>query len=350
MKRKNNHIGLYKHLSKQELLEYHNGVLGNDEMYRLELHLNECELCSDALDGIALHKSPEVVFDTLNKEILPKKEKAFTLNYMAIAASISLIALFSLSYWLFTKSTSEQNIALNTPEQKQDVSEEVVSEADKVTALSEKSEEQIIDPVVDESAIVDSPTPTIASVEKESPKPEFDDKQKPIIANRAVQGAGKDVEEIDADMELAQEDESETIVEEIAEVTSDGQDNLGAVTQAAPSAARAAKKTSLQPSPTLKDQKEPTPIGGMNALKNHISSNLTYPKQAIDNKIKGTVVLEVTVFKNGAIKNIVVVKDVGYGCDAEATRLITVGPKWTPKVENGVAVEAKRQVKVKFKN
>ncbi|MCF6360673.1 MAG: hypothetical protein L3J29_07915, partial [Cyclobacteriaceae bacterium] len=114
MKAHKNHIDLYKHLTQTELIDYSKGVLGNDEMYRLELHLNECELCSDALDGITTINNPKEILASINAEILPSKKDTFALNYMAIAASIALIAVLSLSYWLITKPTQIDTVAVNS--------------------------------------------------------------------------------------------------------------------------------------------------------------------------------------------------------------------------------------------
>ena len=71
MKKNNNHTDIYTHLTQEELLEYNRGVLGNDEMYRLELHLNECELCSDALEGVEVIKQPEQILESINTQIIP---------------------------------------------------------------------------------------------------------------------------------------------------------------------------------------------------------------------------------------------------------------------------------------
>jgi hypothetical protein len=43
-----------QHLTHEELVEYNQGNLSNKEMHRLELHLIDCELCNDALDGLTM--------------------------------------------------------------------------------------------------------------------------------------------------------------------------------------------------------------------------------------------------------------------------------------------------------
>ena len=41
-----------QHLTQEELVEYNQGTLSNKEMHRLELHLIDCALCNEALEGI----------------------------------------------------------------------------------------------------------------------------------------------------------------------------------------------------------------------------------------------------------------------------------------------------------
>ena len=42
-----------KHLSNDDLLKYHRGLFSDEEHGILENHIKQCELCSDALKGIA---------------------------------------------------------------------------------------------------------------------------------------------------------------------------------------------------------------------------------------------------------------------------------------------------------
>ncbi len=344
MKKDNKHINLNTHLSEQELLEYNNGVLGNNEMYRLELHLNECALCSDALEGIAYIKNSNEILRAVKNEILPKEKKVIKINYMAIAASVTLIAVFGLTYWLLTNTSNKQNLAENTPSEKE-VIEPPTEDVKGFSAINEEPEEVTNEIVIAEPAKNESPIANISSIQKDAPKLKTDDAQKFKIANRAQEEQDNEDVALGAMTEIAKEEEAD-VEEEISIAPSINQE---ITQQSAPNAARSAKK-SISARIVKQDQKNPTPKGGMDVLKNYIEQNRVYPKQAIDNKVKGTVILEVTVSPDGTLKNIVVIKSIGYGCDVEATRLISDGPKWTAKVENGVAIEAKRQVKVKFKN
>lgn len=44
-------------LTKRQLRDYVNGVMSHEECYTIERHANDCTLCSDAIEGLSLHKS-----------------------------------------------------------------------------------------------------------------------------------------------------------------------------------------------------------------------------------------------------------------------------------------------------
>ena len=70
------------------------------------------------------------------------------------------------------------------------------------------------------------------------------------------------------------------------------------------------------------------PIEGMRDYKKHIRDNLRYPEAAKEADIRGKVQLQFTVLPDGTPSNIRILKSLGYGCDAEAIRLIEEGPHW----------------------
>lgn len=49
----NNHNAFSNHLSSDELLKYHHGLFSPDEKNRIDIHMKECEFCSDALKGLS---------------------------------------------------------------------------------------------------------------------------------------------------------------------------------------------------------------------------------------------------------------------------------------------------------
>lgn len=90
------------------------------------------------------------------------------------------------------------------------------------------------------------------------------------------------------------------------------------------------------------------PLGGRKAYNKYLENNLRYPAQALENKIKGKVTIEFTVGTNGELRDFNVMKSLGYGCDEEVVRLLKDGPKWSPSIEDNVALESNVRVKMKF--
>jgi len=72
------------------------------------------------------------------------------------------------------------------------------------------------------------------------------------------------------------------------------------------------------------------PMGGYLRLKQYLAAGKRYPVQAAENNIRGTVILSFRVDENGRPRDIRVEQSLGYGCDAEALRLLQEGPDWVP--------------------
>ncbi len=90
------------------------------------------------------------------------------------------------------------------------------------------------------------------------------------------------------------------------------------------------------------------PFGGRKAYDRYLENSLRYPQQALDNKIKGKVLIEFTVGTSGALSDFNVIKSLGYGCDDEVIRLVKEGPRWAPSTEDNVAIESSVRVRMKF--
>lgn len=94
--------------------------------------------------------------------------------------------------------------------------------------------------------------------------------------------------------------------------------------------------------------KNPEFPGGTPALSQYFSTNLKYPTAAARANVEGIVLVSFTVTKEGAIKDIVIDKGIGFGADAEAIRLISKMPRWNPALKDGQPVDAKCSVPVSF--
>lgn len=85
----------------------------------------------------------------------------------------------------------------------------------------------------------------------------------------------------------------------------------------------------------------------------YIEEHLFYPPEAIANDVEGTVVVEFVVERDGSLTNVVVVRDIGYGCGAVAKQLVEKmndeGLKWTVGTSNGKAYRVLIRLPVKFR-
>lgn len=84
-------------------------------------------------------------------------------------------------------------------------------------------------------------------------------------------------------------------------------------------------------------------------LSTFLESQLRYPQEAMDNNIKGTVLIAFTVNKFGEVSDPEVVSNIGGGCGEEALRLIMLSSNlWIPGVQDGQYVDVRLNHRIKF--
>ncbi len=88
--------------------------------------------------------------------------------------------------------------------------------------------------------------------------------------------------------------------------------------------------------------------GGMKVLGEFIRYYMQYPKEAMDNNIKGKVIIEFSVNLDGSTSDYKVTKSLGYGCDEEAIRVLKLLPDWVPGYQRGRAVLTKHKLPFTF--
>ncbi len=94
--------------------------------------------------------------------------------------------------------------------------------------------------------------------------------------------------------------------------------------------------------------REAFPTMGHMEFKTYLEEEMVYPEEAISQGVEGRVILQLTISPTGNVTNIEVKRSLGFGCDQEAIRLIKEGPRWSPATRDGVNVESKVRVRVKF--
>jgi protein TonB len=97
-------------------------------------------------------------------------------------------------------------------------------------------------------------------------------------------------------------------------------------------------------------EKMPEFPGGAEKLNKYLSEQIRYPYIAIENGIQGRVICQFTVFKDGSIGDIEVVKSGPHeSLNKEAVRVIGTMPKWTPGQQRNKAVNCKFTLPVVFR-
>jgi TonB family protein len=95
-------------------------------------------------------------------------------------------------------------------------------------------------------------------------------------------------------------------------------------------------------------QIKPQLIGGDDKFKK-LYSKIKYPLYAKQNRVYGTVHLQITIDTSGHIINSKVLKSLGYGCDKEALRIIQLTDgKWSSASHYGKKVNAQLTIPIKF--
>jgi TonB family protein len=88
--------------------------------------------------------------------------------------------------------------------------------------------------------------------------------------------------------------------------------------------------------------------GGDAALLKFIAENTRYPKEAKDQNIQGRVITRFKVNADGTVSDVSVLKGVNPYLDAEALKVVSTIPKFTPGKLNGVAVPVWYMVPITF--
>lgn len=89
--------------------------------------------------------------------------------------------------------------------------------------------------------------------------------------------------------------------------------------------------------------------GGEKSLEDFVQNHITYPQDAVDNGVEGTVTVTFAVDENGKVYSPVIKGDrLGYGLDDEAMKVVEAMPKWTPGRIKGKNVKTYYDLPITF--
>ena len=88
--------------------------------------------------------------------------------------------------------------------------------------------------------------------------------------------------------------------------------------------------------------------GGKEEFRKYIHEHLTYPENALKEKIEGIVLVSAQIDDNGDVLDAKVEKGIGYGCDEEAIRLIR-GLQFGGVKNQGIRLKTRKKFRIEFK-
>ena len=88
--------------------------------------------------------------------------------------------------------------------------------------------------------------------------------------------------------------------------------------------------------------------GGDAGVHAYLQENTTFPKQAREVGIAGTVYVAFVVEKDGSISDVRILRGIGGGCDEEAMRVVKNMPRWTPGKQRSIPVRVNFNLGIKF--
>jgi len=94
---------------------------------------------------------------------------------------------------------------------------------------------------------------------------------------------------------------------------------------------------------------QPNPPGGIKGWNEYLSSNLSYPAEARQMGIEGTVIVSFVINSDGSISDTEILRGIGGGADEEALRVVQNSPKWSPARQRDKVVNSRMRLPVRFK-
>jgi protein TonB len=88
--------------------------------------------------------------------------------------------------------------------------------------------------------------------------------------------------------------------------------------------------------------------GGMTGLQQYLGANLKYPRAARRANVAGTVFVGFVVDREGRIRDAVILKGIGRGCDEEVLRVVKAMPQWKAGMHDWQTVAVRYALPVQF--
>jgi protein TonB len=100
--------------------------------------------------------------------------------------------------------------------------------------------------------------------------------------------------------------------------------------------------------PTVAPDVNPEFPGGEEALRKYLQKNIQYTQFAIDAHVNGKMIVQFVVDEQGNIKDVKVVKKLGFGLEKLAVEIINGMPKWHPGLIKGKPVPVLHMQRISY--
>jgi len=362
-------------LSWEILTSYYNKSLPKDKQYIVEKHLLECELCSDALEGmnemndLTVHKS---IIDKINRNIQTQsgleKSNHFKLeiNYQTIAIAASLLLIigvstvyFSMFYSPETNNISDASLTKEAPKTSTTTNKEHYRKAGRAPLEADTDKKVLADLDTKETstpippASIKTPIEYGGTTAVQSMEEEPAETSEPLESDNISMAdeTAPQVESAQEDIETFADKAAEQQIARAVSSTSEQEDEKDKNYAASKSAKAPAS------SPELKKQKAVNSIykdasfpGGTNELHKYIRSNIIIPESDKPQNESDKVIVKFTIKKNGKISNIRIEQGATDSYNKEAIRLVNNMPKWEAATQEGEPIESEYVLPIEFKD
>lgn len=371
-----------------------------EDKLNADRHLNSCDLCRDALEGLSGTEDHTTYFNAVSdlnirlgkaykqktNTVIRKKNWAGNLHYWTAAATIILLfGLFISLNSLFRQKTMretgqqiEVRQKLLPPKPVSPVSDDVIiqqaePEGDEKTALPAHEEELII-PINEKPGLParsdkDANQPAMIQNDLRSGDTSLEaflqEDEKPVVRQEDGDRYADIASNLPAEYYLA---------EVIVSKSSYNAEAVGMISSRETSRKMALKNTQDEtlrvegPNIRIPATDEPNKDhqnasthffrtvesmpefpGGYQGLHEYLSLHLVFPDEAKEKLIMGRVLLSFVIDESGNAKDVKVTRGIGGGCDEEAARVIRSMPPWEPATQNGKAVPVRFTLPIYFK-
>ncbi|MES2389140.1 MAG: energy transducer TonB [Bacteroidota bacterium] len=89
--------------------------------------------------------------------------------------------------------------------------------------------------------------------------------------------------------------------------------------------------------------------GGTEAMLKFIKDSIKYPANALKDDVQGKVFIEFVIGKDGKMRDVKILRGIGFGCDEEALRVVRLMPDWSPPKQGGHTVSQKMIIPINYK-